>query len=52
MLEENEQNVGWLLAEFDPENDERDKRLLEGITGFKLSAAMNHSNELKLIEPA
>ena len=35
ILSENERNIGWLLAEFDPENDIKDQYILEGITGYK-----------------
>jgi len=35
LLNEDERNVGWLLSEFDPDNDQKDMLLLKGITGFK-----------------
>ena len=35
MLDDDKRNVGWLLSEFDPDSDIKDRILLEGITGFK-----------------
>ena len=35
LLDEDQKNIDWLLADFDPDNDAKDLLLLEGITGFK-----------------
>ena len=35
LLDEDQKNIDWLLADFDPDNDAKDLLLLEGITGYK-----------------
>ena len=34
LLDESQSNVGWLMQQFKPENDELDEILMSGITGF------------------
>ncbi len=34
LLDECQSNVGWLMQQFKPENDELDEILMSGITGF------------------
>ena len=41
-FDENHFNIGQLLSQFDPDEDERDKWLLESISGYK--AASTNTN--------